>query len=68
MLKNDPSITYKKMRIVPDMTKKEREENWNLRNELQQKRDAGEQGWHIRRGKLVRWQNHDDGQGNQSRN
>lgn len=68
MLKDDPNITYKKMRIVPDMTKKEREENWNLRNELKQKRDAGEQGWYIRRGQLVRGQqNQGAGLGNTGR-
>lgn len=69
MLRDDPSITYKKMRIVPDMTRKEREENWNLRNEPRQKREAGERGCYIRKGKLVRvQQNQGAGQGNTSRN
>ena len=53
-LKNDPNIIYKKVRIAPDMTRKEREENWNLREELRRRRDAGEQGWYIKRGKLLR--------------
>lgn len=45
---------FKRIWIVPDLTKKERELDRELRRELQEKRDAGEEGWFIRRNKLHR--------------
>lgn len=46
--------TLKNVWIVPDLTMRERERDRELRQELQEKRDAGEEGWFIRRGKLQR--------------
>lgn len=40
--------------IVPDQTKKERERNKKLRDELKERRDNGEEGWFIRKGQLAR--------------
>lgn len=43
-----------KVRIVPDLTKKEREVDKKLREELKAKKDAGETDWMIKKGKLQR--------------
>ena len=43
-----------KLRIVPDLTKKERETDKKLKEELKAKRDAGETDWMIKKGKLQR--------------
>ena len=40
--------------IVPDQTRREREKSKKLRDELQEKRDNGEEGWFIKRGQLVK--------------
>ena len=39
---------------MPDLTSKQREEEKALRNQLKEKRELEEQGWNIKRGKLVR--------------
>ena len=51
---------YKQLIIVPDLTKQQREEEKALREELNRKREMGEHGWYIKRGKLVQgnFQNH----------
>lgn len=43
---------YKKIYIVPDQTKTEREKNKLLREQLKEKREKGETGWSIIRGEL----------------
>lgn len=45
---------YRKISIVPDLTPKEREIDKNLRAQLKEKRDQGEEGWYIYRGKLLK--------------
>jgi len=40
--------------ISPDLTLREREADKKLRDELRQKREDGEEGWFIKRGKLVK--------------
>ena len=42
----------KKVIVAPDLTLKEREHDRKLRNELKQKREAGENNWFIHRGEL----------------
>lgn len=51
-LREDPNQDNRKVGIAPDMTRKEREENRKLREELQRKRDGGGR-WIIKRGKIV---------------
>ncbi|KAK4322910.1 hypothetical protein Pmani_006359 [Petrolisthes manimaculis] len=53
-IRNSRNDTFRKVWIVPDLTMKERERDKELRRELQEKREAGEEGWYIRRGKLHR--------------
>lgn len=43
-----------KLRIVPDLTRKEREADKKLKEELKAKRDVGETDWIIKKGKLQR--------------
>ncbi|KAK3892244.1 hypothetical protein Pcinc_003865 [Petrolisthes cinctipes] len=52
-LKNDDDKVTQKIIIAPDLTKREREENDRLREELRHKRQNGGQ-WNIRKGKVVR--------------
>ena len=40
--------------IAPDLTKKEREQDTILRNELKERRNNGDNTWIIRRGQLVK--------------
>ena len=42
------------LRIVPDLTKQEREADKRLKEELKAKKDAGETDWMIKKGKLQR--------------
>ena len=44
----------RKLRIVPDLTKKEREADKKLKEELKAKKDAGDNDWMIKKGKLQR--------------
>ena len=44
----------KRVGIVPDLTRKQRERDRQLRDRLQEKRDRGESGWFINRGELKR--------------
>lgn len=44
---------YRQITIVTDLTKQQREEEKNLKEELKRKRDMGEEGWHIKCGELV---------------
>lgn len=55
-LKDAQSERLKK--IAPDMTKKERKKDKELREKLREKQDQGENYWYIRRGQLRRnfWQ------------
>ena len=53
-LKNTGNEAMKQAIIVPDLTKKEREKDKELRQELKEKREAGEEGWYIRKGQLCR--------------
>ena len=39
---------------MPDQTRREREKSKKLRDELQEKRDNGEEGWFIKGGQLVK--------------
>ena len=55
-LKNANEV-FKKIYIAPDLTKKEREEDKKLREELEQKKSSGEQGWYIRSGRLMKNEN-----------
>ena len=50
MLKNSESTKH--IGIAPDLTKKQREIERRLKNELDEKRRNGETGWYIRRGEL----------------
>ncbi|KAK3886243.1 hypothetical protein Pcinc_009597 [Petrolisthes cinctipes] len=52
-LKNNDDQVTQKIIIAPDLTKREREENDRLREELRHKRQNGGQ-WIIRKGKVVR--------------
>lgn len=53
MLKNETDDTIKAIGIAPDMTLEERIKNKKLRDELKAKRDNGETGWKISKGKLI---------------
>lgn len=53
-LKESREETISKVIIVPDMTIKQREKEKELRNELEQKRRAGELDWYIKKGELVK--------------
>ncbi len=53
-LKESEIEHIKKIFITPDLTPAERDENKKLRNELQRRKDAGESGLGIRRGKIVK--------------
>ena len=44
---------YRRIMIVPDLTIKEREENRKLREELRRRREDGERGLIIRKGRIV---------------
>ena len=44
--------------ITPDMTRQEREEGKRLRDELKRRRDAGQTGLVIRRGKIIKKADH----------
>ena len=52
-LRNSVGSEIKRISIAPDLTKKEREENNRLLDELSERRAQGGK-WIIRRGKLVR--------------
>lgn len=51
-MRENTNETMRKIRIVPDLTRNEREMDRTLREELKAKRDAGEMDQYIRRGKL----------------
>lgn len=53
-LKNETNLVWKKIGIAPDMTKRQRDQNKKLREELQEKRNRGERGWYIKQGQLMR--------------
>ena len=53
-LKNTEVEEFKKVIITPDMTEKERKQDKELRDELWEKRRAGEEGWYIYKGQLKR--------------
>lgn len=58
IIKNAQRIRYSRVEafkalwIVPDLTMRERERDHELRRALQEKRDAGEEGWFIKKGRL----------------
>ena len=56
-LKNSANDNYKKIFIAPDLTRKEREHEKKLLEELQRKRENGELGWYIKKGELHRNEN-----------
>ena len=45
---------FKNIFIVPDLTREQREWDKKLREELKNKKDAGEEGWYIKRGELCK--------------
>lgn len=53
-LKNESDPMKKRVGIVRDMTVKEREIEMNLRQQLNEKRQNGEEGWQIKNGRLIR--------------
>lgn len=56
-LKGETDNVMKKIGISRDMSKEERDRDRNLREELKEKRQNGEEGWYIRDGKLQRGRN-----------
>lgn len=42
------------MFIQPDLTRQEREKEKQLRDKIKEKREQGEEGWYIKRGRLER--------------
>ena len=56
-LKDSTAEVLKNIFIVPDLTRREREKDKELRIELERRRNLGEQGWYIKRGNLMRNEN-----------
>ena len=52
-LRDSTSSIYKKVYINPDLSKKQREAQWKLRQELARRKEGGETGIVIRRGHIV---------------
>lgn len=52
LLRNSRHETFRRVFITPDLTQREREVDQKLREELQEKRNKGEEGWYIKKGKL----------------
>lgn len=53
-LKDETDPMKKKIGIAPDLTKKQREHDYQLRQELKQRRDQGETGLYIKNGQLFK--------------
>ena len=53
-LKNQRDPTKKAIGISPDLTKKQREKDYKLRQELRQRREQGEEGLYIKNGNLYK--------------
>ena len=53
-LKQSHNVRLRKIVIAPDLTKMERDKDKKLREELKEKKLAGENGWFIKKGKLQR--------------
>ena len=51
-LRHSENIEFKQCIVAPDLTVREQEFDKKLRQELKEKRDKGENGWIIRKGKL----------------
>lgn len=51
-LKDTENEMFQRVAIVPDKTKRERELDQKLREELREKQERGESGWYIRKGNL----------------
>ena len=58
-LKDEDNSGLKQVIIAPDLTRKEREENDKLREELKQRRQTGGR-WIIRKGKVIKLHNGDE--------
>ena len=57
---------WERVFVTPDLTPKERQQNKELREELKQRTKDGEEGLVIRRGKIVKLQTSQEGQGRHS--
>ena len=44
----------RKIGIVPDLTRRQRDRDKDLRDQLKEKKDNGETGWYIKKGELMR--------------
>ena len=53
-LKRTDIEEFKNVFIAPDLTREQREWDKKLREELKSRKDAGEEGWYIKRGVLCR--------------
>lgn len=53
-LKEATKEEHKKVFVSPDLTQKERAKEKELRECLKEKRESGERGWYINKGKLMR--------------
>lgn len=65
-LRNSEDESMKNVFIAPDLTKKEREHENKLRDELQRKKENGELGWYIKKGELRRNERNFQGYNNQA--
>ena len=54
LLKQSREASMRRIFIAPDLTRKEREVDQQLRNDLREKQQNGERGWYISKGKLLR--------------
>ena len=59
LLKEVNDSKYKNIRMAADLTRKEREENARLREELKQKRERGGK-WIIRRNRIIQVREEED--------
>jgi len=53
-LKRNENVKFQSTYITPDLTRKERENRKKLMDEIMRRRQAGEEGWYIKKGELVR--------------
>ena len=63
-LSRESDDKYRRIYIGPDQTQAERESSNRLRGELRRRREEGQTGWLIRRGRLVRSDEERPGHGN----
>ena len=54
MLRDSSSSSFKKVYINPDLSQKERQVQWELRQELTRRKEAGETGLFIRQDRIVK--------------